>query len=216
LTEESPINDYSKSIVFGGTDGVITSFSVISATIGAGYTYQTVFVIGFSVIISGSIALGINEFLSSKAHKEFVQAEKRRGQWEFKHDRANQVKDMVKLFEYRGMSKPDAETVVNKMAQYEGFFVNQMVTEELGLQPPEDDDFTLLVDAFVMIFSYALLGSIPILIFLSPLYLPSLSTRDLFTTSAVLTGLILYILGSVKSTFRYPIFSHHIYIHIYI
>jgi len=204
VNEENNHSDHSKSIIFGGTDGLITSFSAVSAAVGAGFSWQTVIILGFSMIISGAFALGINEFLSSRAHKEFVQAEKRRGQWEFKHDRTTQIKDMVKLFEFRGMSRQDAESVVNKMAQYEGFFINLMVTEELGLQPPEDDEITLLLDAFVMFISYAGLGTIPLITYcLVPSNLSNLSQKDLYVSSAFLTGLSLYILGSIKSTFRY-------------
>ena len=38
--------------------------------------------------------MGIGEFLSSRAHKEFIYAEKRRALWEFKHFRGTEV-DLV-------------------------------------------------------------------------------------------------------------------------
>jgi hypothetical protein len=84
---------------------------------GAGFDWEVTVVLGFSVISAGAFAVGIDEFLSCRAHKEFVQAEKRRGQWEFKHDRSGRIKEMVKLFELKGMSRPDAEICVTKMAQ---------------------------------------------------------------------------------------------------
>ena len=72
---------------------------------------------------------------------------------------------MVKRFVSRGMAKADAELCVSKMAQYEGFFVNLMVTEELGLQLPEDDDAVLLTDAFLMAISFAVFGSLPLIVY---------------------------------------------------
>jgi hypothetical protein len=48
-------------------------------------------VIAASCTLSNCAYAGISEFLSSKAHKEFIQAEKRREQWEFKHFRESQI-----------------------------------------------------------------------------------------------------------------------------
>ena len=78
---------------------------------------------------------------------------------------------MVQKFEARGMSRVDAEIVVNKMAQYEDLFVTIMINEELGFGLPDDDDGFLLKDAFVMCLSYLAFGSIPVgLFFVAGLY----------------------------------------------
>ena len=90
--------------------------------------------LGVAIIFTGAFTLGTDECLSSKAHNQFVQAEKRKGQWEFKHDRAGKIKEMVKIFEMKGVDHADAEIIINKMAKHENFFISLMVTEGLGLQ----------------------------------------------------------------------------------
>ena len=200
--DENVASEHTKTIVLGGLDGIFTALAVVSGAAGAGFDWQTIVIVGFATVSAGALTTGIGEFLSSKAHKEFVQAEKRRGQCEFKHNRATQIKEMIKLFERNGMTRPDAELVINKMAQYEGFFINLMITEELGLQPLLDDDLTLLVDAFVMFLSYAGFGSIPLIVYcLGPIYAESMTPRELFISSTIITGFCLFILGSAKSAF---------------
>jgi vacuolar iron transporter family protein len=109
---------------------------------------------------------------------------------------------MVKRFVSRGMGEADAKVVVSKMAQYEGFFVNLMVTEELGLQLPEDDDASLLTDAFLMALSFALIGCLPLLTyFLGMATALKLDDQQLFIIGAVVSGLLLFALGSMKSCF---------------
>ena len=49
-----------------------------------------------------------------------MKAEKRRGLWEFKNYREEEVREMIKRFEEKGMVKADAELIVLKMASYEG------------------------------------------------------------------------------------------------
>lgn len=55
---------------------------------------MAVLVIGVSSVVANAISVGAGEYLSSKAHKEFVQAEKRREMWEFKHFKEAEVKEV--------------------------------------------------------------------------------------------------------------------------
>ena len=56
--------------------------------------------------------MGAGEYLSSKAHRDYVLTEKRREQWEYKNYKEGEIKEMVLLFTQRGMSSADAELVV--------------------------------------------------------------------------------------------------------
>lgn len=91
-------------------------------------------ILGFANVVANALTMGVGEYLSSRAHKEYVEAETRRELYEFKRDKLGEIKEMVNIFEAKGMNRLDAELVVKKMAQYEGFFINLMITEELGLQ----------------------------------------------------------------------------------
>lgn len=167
---------------------------------GANLSWKIVVVLGVASIVANSFSTGVSEFLSSKAHREFIQAEKRRELWEFKNYKEHEMSEMVNRFESRGMARRDAEIVVAKMAQYEHFFVGLMVSEELGLQLPEDDDAMLILDAFVMFVSFAFFGSIPVLLYaLGPLN--AISDQNLFIVSDSLSLFVLLVLGIVKSTF---------------
>ena len=96
------------------------------------------------------------------------------------------------------MEKADAHLVVSKLAQYEEIFVGMMVTDELGLALPEDDDATLLTDAFVMFLSYACIGALPLLVYFLGPHLPESSV---FSLSISIATLLTFMLGAVKSFF---------------
>jgi VIT1/CCC1 family predicted Fe2+/Mn2+ transporter len=98
------------------------------------------------------------------------------------------------------MSSKDADLVVSKMAQYEDIFVSMMLSEEIGLQLPDEDDGMLLTDSFVMFLSFACLGALPLLVFfLGPMEL--LGDERLFVSAVAVSSLVLFILGSMKSSF---------------
>lgn len=127
--------------------------------------------------------------------------EKRREQWEYKHYKEGEIKEMVVLFHQRGMGKEDAELVVRKMAEYEDFFIDLMVTEELGLSLPDEDEASLLKDAFAMFISFLLFGTFPLLpFFLGPFDVMELD--NLICVAFICTGVALFLLGAFKSSFR--------------
>ena len=146
--------------------------------------------------------MGAGEYLSSKAHRDYVLTEKRREQWEYKNYKEGEIKEMVILFNQRGMGLEDAELVVKKMAEYEDFFIDLMVTEELGLNLPDEDEASLLKDAFAMFISFLLFGSFPLVpFFLGPFDI--FDADSLIVTAFIFTGISLFALGAFKSSFRY-------------
>lgn len=192
--------DYIKSIIFGGIDGILTSVAVTFGATGGNFAANVILGLGCSIVTANALHLGIGEYLSSKAHRDFVQTEKRREQWKFKNFKEDQIKEMINVFEERGMARQDAEVVVRKMSAYDAFFVNMAVTEELGLQVPDEDDALLLKDSFVMFFSFAIFGSLPLLSYgLEPFNI--LHLDDMFYVSVAVSAVALFLLGCIKSTF---------------
>ena len=84
----------SRSVVFGGLDGLITALAIVAAAAGGSCGWDIVVVIGFASIAANALSMGAGEYLSSKAHKDFVQAEKRREMWEFKHFKDVEIKEV--------------------------------------------------------------------------------------------------------------------------
>lgn len=75
------MGDYVKSMIFGGLDGILTSFAIVAGAAGGRLPVQVVLVLGFSNIFADAFSMGMGEFLSSKAHNEFVLKEKDRETW---------------------------------------------------------------------------------------------------------------------------------------
>ena len=75
------VGDYVKSMIFGGLDGILTSFAIVAGAAGGGLPVEVVLVLGFSNIFADAFSMGMGEYLSSKAHNEFVLKEKERETW---------------------------------------------------------------------------------------------------------------------------------------
>ena len=158
---------------------------------------------GFSNIFADALSMGVGEFLSSKAHNEWVLSERRREVWELENYPEGEVQEMVDIYVERGMSEPDARKVITTMANYKEFFVDVMMAEELQLQVPEE---THMVDSMkegcVMFLSFAFFGLMPLLGYvIIPSFFPDMDEESLFVSACVVTGVVLFIMGCVKSMF---------------
>lgn len=89
------------------------------------------------------------------------------------------------------------------MAKYEDFFVNIMVTEELGLQLPEDSP-NIWKDAAAMFVSFSFFGCLPLLPYIFSLNSPDtiFERHAVYIISLAVTCLSLFFLGAVKSSFN--------------
>ena len=64
-----PSSDSIKSVIFGGIDGVLTSFSIISGAAGGQLSWNATLVLGLAAVFANGLSVGCGEFLSSKAHR---------------------------------------------------------------------------------------------------------------------------------------------------
>lgn len=194
--------EFLKPIIFGGLDGILTSFAIVSGAAGGQLGTGVVLILGFSNILADALSMGVGEFLSSKANSEWILSERKREMWEMDNYPEGEIKEMIDIYIAKGMDRKDAEKVISIMSKYKNFFVDVMMAEELKLQVPDDDYvWESFREGVVMFFSFAFFGSLPLLGYiLIPLYLVYL-TDYLFTTACVITGVVLFIMGSIKSLF---------------
>jgi len=64
------VHKYLKSIIYGGLDGIITTFAIVAGVAGAGLSASIVLILGFANLIADGISMGIGDYLSTKAQNE--------------------------------------------------------------------------------------------------------------------------------------------------
>eukprot|EP00033_Pygsuia_biforma_P001337 GCRY01001515.1.p1 GENE.GCRY01001515.1~~GCRY01001515.1.p1 ORF type:complete len:320 (+),score=48.99 GCRY01001515.1:72-1031(+) len=196
-----------KPFVFGGLDGIVTNFAIVSGVAGAGLSTAAVLVLGFSNLFADGLSMGFGDYLSSKAEISFARAEKKREEWEYDHFIEGEKQEMIEIYTQRGMPAEDAKIVVDIMAKHKQFFLNVMMVDELGLMPVKDDE-NPLPDALVTFGSFCAFGTIPLLSFIITMALgsrlgasdSSLDTSS-FIAAILLTLVTLFFLGFFKAKF---------------
>ncbi|MFW6231282.1 MAG: VIT1/CCC1 transporter family protein [Nanoarchaeota archaeon] len=189
--------NYIKSAVYGGLDGIITTFAVVAGVAGASLSSGVVLILGFANLIADGISMAVGDYLSTKAEQEYQKREREREEWEFDNYPEGEHKEMVELFEDRGLTHKESKQVIDIMAQHRRTFIDFMMVEELGIL---EDDENPVKNALVTLGSFLLFGFVPLITFVFSPLVPFFRNHS-FPVASVLTGLTLFGLGALKFKF---------------
>jgi VIT1/CCC1 family predicted Fe2+/Mn2+ transporter len=178
-----------KSLVYGGLDGIITTFAVVAGVAGAQLNVGIVLIMGFANLIADGISMAVGDYLSSKAENEYNAAERRREEWEVDNYPQGEKKELNK-----GMTLNDAEQVVEIISKDRKTWVDIMMVEELGIIEDEESPFK---NAFVTFFSFGFFGFLPLLAYVLSRFMGVLEDNT-FLAASGLTALTLFVLGAQK------------------
>lgn len=189
---------YVKSLVFGGLDGIITTFAVVAAVAGGGLSSKVVLLMGFANLVADGISMGFGDFVSSQAENDYTRAERKREKWEMDNYPQGEKREMEELYVARGMTPQDAKDCIEIMARYPAFFVDVMMVEELGLMPPDDTDSPAM-NGIVTFGAFVVFGLVPVLGFV--IFGTFSDGGAQFALTCVATGLTMFALGALKGKF---------------
>ena len=193
---------YIKNIVYGGLDGIITTFSIIAAAYGAGFEMKLIIIMGVANLIADGFSMGLGDFFSSYFENLYILSEKEREEHEYINNNSYEVNEMVELYENQGLEHDDAQKIVDiiSVPKYKDYFIKTMVNYELGLEIPEDD-YTRqnMKEGGVTFGSFVSFGFIPVLpyiIFYSSGYDHQ---TNIFIIDCFITSISMFFLGYTQA-----------------
>ena len=191
---------YIKNIVFGGLDGIITTFSIIAASYGAKLDTKLIIIMGVANLIADGISMGMGDFLSSYYENLYIISEREKESLEYENNNKYEIDEMIELYQQKGLNKEDSRKIVDIISQpnYKDFFIKTMVNYELDLNIP-DDEFKKenAKEGCITFLSFIIFGFIPVLTYI---IFYSIGNEDgIFTTTCFITALSMFLLGFVQA-----------------
>ena len=193
-------SDYVKSIVFGGLDGVITTFSTIASAYGGKQSIQVVIILGLANLVADALSMGVGDFLSSWAEFQHLVAEKKREEWEFDNFPEGERAEMVaKLVDEKDFERADAERIIGIIGakEHRDFYVDYMMHEELGLEIP-DDPWAALKDGTTTFISFCVFGAVPLIVYVICWAAGMNDQGPIFGIACAFTFVTLFLLGMLQ------------------
>eukprot|EP00128_Syssomonas_multiformis_P015837 Colp12_sorted_trinity150504_noHs@31923 len=187
-----------KAIVFGGLDGIITTFAVVAAAAAADLSRGAVLIVGFANLIGDALAMAVGDYLSSKAELDHCKTARADYKLLLRGDSKRAKSRLTKVYRQKGFSASEAQEVVEIFGEKEELLLDILMLEAEGFMPESMDD-SPLQSALTTFTSFVVCGGIPMLAYLCAGDYGTLASLDyLFWISIALFGVTLFLLGAVK------------------
>lgn len=202
----SPFSTYLKEIVYGGNDGIITTFAVVAGFAGSqtgdmgALPVLAVLVFGFANLFADAVSMSLGNFLSTRSELEVYQKEKRRELREIRENRHFEELETLELLTAKGFTADQAKTLLSIYRTNEGYWVDFMMNQELKLPNPEGENPYLM--AGVTLMSFVVFGLIPLLPYL---LLGNMSGTFVYSCLATFGALLLLALFRWRITGNNPV-----------
>ncbi len=182
-------HNYVRDWIYGGIDGAVTTFAVVSGVAGAELAPLIVLILGFANLVADGFSMAASNFLGTRAElDDFKRLEK----IEYRHIEKfpeGEREEIRQIFKDKGFEGEELERAVDLITSDKDRWVRTMLTEEYGLPSEIRSAWKA---AFATFSAFIICGLVPLVPYL-------FGARNSFGISSALTGVTFFIIGSVKS-----------------
>lgn len=192
---KGPARSYLRDFVYGAVDGTVTTFAVVAGAAGASLPHSTVIILGFANIVADGFSMAVGNFLSAR-----TEAEMRSNAEEIEERHIAEVpegerEEIRQIYAAKGFSGRDLERLVRTITAQKKTWIETMLREEYGFSGTIPNPW---ISASCTFISFTAAGLVPLAAFLVP---AADIPYDPFLSSAVLSGVVFFAVGSAKSRF---------------
>ena len=189
-------SQYLGEMVYGGLDGIITTFAVVTGVAGAQLGTSIILILGLANLLADGFSMATGAYVSLKSEQEYYRKEWEREAWEVEHFPDGERMELMDVYRSRSYSEEDARQLVEIQSREPTRWVNAMMLDELGMLKDETNP---LVNGLVTFGAFIVAGSVPLLVYLLGL-LVSIPQASTFPASLIMSALALFGLGAAKVT----------------
>src|ERR1041385_2147865 len=186
---EGPRQNYLRDWIYGGIDGSVTTFAVVSGVVGARLSPAVIVIMGFANLVGDGFSMAASNFLGTKSEHDDVgrlEAIERR---HIELAPEGEREEVRQIFAAKGFDGADLERVVELITSDPDRWVRTMLTEEYGLPLEPRSPWRAAAATFS---AFAICGVVPLLPFL-------FGVANAFIGSIAGAGVVFFIIGSVES-----------------
>lgn len=197
----TPVTTYLKEVVYGGVDGIITTFAIVAGFTGASLSneattqlsFAIVLLFGFANLLADAFSMGLSNFLAVRSDQSVYCKIRAKEKHEVRNNPDMELEETAMILTEKGFSEEDARTLAVIYQKNEPYWLDFMMNHELEIPDPTDDN--PIYTSLVTFFSFILFGFIPLIPFI---VFASGDTQSVFHLSSAGAFIALALLGVLK------------------
>ena len=178
-----------RDCIYGGIDGAVTTFAVVTGVMGAQLSPLIIVIMGVANLIADGFSMAAGNFLGTKAEHDDIQHVEAIEHRHIDVAPQGEREEVRQIFAAKGFQGEELDRIVQLITADRQRWVRTMLTEEYGL--PQEARSPWLA-ALSTLSAFAICGFVPLVPFL-------MGTGNPFRLSVILTGAVFFAIGSLKS-----------------
>mgnify|MGYP001243220093 CR=1 FL=1 len=178
-----------RDFVYGGIDGVVTTFAVVAGVEGASLSPAVVLILGAANLLADGFSMAASNYSGTKA---VIDEERRARETELLHIERwpeGEREEVRQLLAARGLSKRTLEGAVADITADKENWVRFMLTDEYGFAPAQTSPLSAGLATFA---AFLVCGAAPLAPF-------ALGLENGFAVSTALTAVVFFVIGAWKA-----------------
>lgn len=192
---------YFKEIIYGGVDGIVTTFAVVAGFAGASLSgeetmqlsFMIVLLFGLANLFGDAASMGLGNYLSVRSEKDLYMAKRKKEEENLKNNLYDEVAKTTAILQKKGFAAEDADSLASIYKHNKEYWLDFMMHHKEELSDPRGE--SPVFTGIATFLSFMIFGSIPLLPFLVQ---ESGNASTAFGYSMVGTFTALIILGLLK------------------
>jgi VIT1/CCC1 family predicted Fe2+/Mn2+ transporter len=184
-----PRHSYLRDLVYGGIDGAVTTFAIVSGVVAADLSSRVILILGFANIVADGFSMAAGNYLGTRTERdewEHLAAVEQRHIEEVPEGEREEVRQ---IFRDKGLDGEPLEAVVNAVTADRNRWIRLMLTEEYGLPREVRSPWVAALGTFG---AFLVCGLVPLVPFL-------LKLDAAATVAALATGGVFFTIGALRS-----------------
>jgi VIT1/CCC1 family predicted Fe2+/Mn2+ transporter len=182
-------HNYIRDFIYGGIDGAVTTFAVVSGVSGAELPASVVLILGFANLAADGFSMAASNYLGTRAEQDDYQ---RLEKIEYRHIEVapdGERDEIRQIYSRKGFKGDELEKAVELITSNKDRWVKTMLTDEYGLPSSIRSPW---IAGFATFAAFVACGLVPLLPYL-------FGTRSSFLVSFSMTAITFFLIGSLKS-----------------
>ena len=180
---------YLRDFIYGGVDGIVTTFAIVSGVTGAQLAPGIILILGGASLVADGFAMAAGDFLATKAEQEeyrHAEAIERRHIELYPSGERDEIREILLN---QGIAEEVLEAAVGQVTANPERWVRMMLRDEYGLPAAVRSPWRAAGSTFS---AFLICGLIPLLPFLA-------GVRRPFEIAAAVTAVVFLGIGALKS-----------------
>jgi vacuolar iron transporter family protein len=184
-----PNVSYLRDWIYGGIDGVITTFAIVAGAVGADMSARVVLILGVANVVADGLSMAAANYTGTKAeHEEYQKIRDMEERHVALHPEGER-EEIRHIFRAKGFEGRDLERAVDIITEERHRWIDTMMAEEHGMPLVNRSPIKAALAVF---FAFALCGAVPLIPYIFGL--PNAAVLAL-----AMTGVTFLAIGSIRS-----------------